>query len=328
MSKAHAITLTSQGGLTVTILTLGGIITEILAVNRDGVRENVVLNYPNLTDYEANPSFLGCLIGPVAGRSKNGQIFVDERVDVLDTHLHPNSLHSGTDGLHQVYWTVSEQSDQKVTLTYTPEDGAFPWNQIHYAVTYTVSAETLTIDYFATSKVKAYLSMTNHSYFNLSGNPETTILSHELTLNCSHFARIDSESLPTELVPLEGSALDFSNKAPLEKAVSSSAPDILIAAGIDHPFKCHNIANIAVLTDAASGRQLKVSTTQPYVVIYSGNFLAASESPSGYTFTKHAGICFETQDLPNITENPLDDICYLDAEHPYTHRTVFEFSPL
>lgn len=328
MSKAHAITLTSQSGLTVNILTLGGIITEILAVNRDGVRENVVLNYPYHPDYEANPSFLGCLIGPVAGRSKNGQIFIDGRIDTLDTSLYPNSLHSGMDGLHQVYWTISEQSDQQVTLTYTPEDVEFPWNQIHYAVTYAVSEEKLSIDYFATSKVKAYLSLTNHSYFNLSGNPETPILSHELTLNCSHFARIDSESLPTELVPLEGSTLDFSSKAPLEKAVSSNDPDILIAAGIDHPFKCRKENAIAVLTDAISGRQLKVSTTQPYVVIYSGNFLAASESPSGVTFTKHAGICFETQDLPNITENPLDDICYLDAEHPYTHRTVFDFSPL
>jgi Galactose mutarotase and related enzymes len=325
MTKVEKFILKSKSGFSVEVLNLGGIITKIMAQDKHGNRKNVVLSYDDFDDYKTNPLFLGCFVGPVAGRTKDGILLIDQDVQKLDISGHPNSLHSCKDGLHNVLWRIESHTMDQLVLTYNVQS---IYCRLTYKITYTVSDEKLDINYYATSDHKTYLSLTNHSYFNLSGDYDSTILSHTLQLNCTHLARLDDESLPVELLDLAKSSADFITEKRLYDVITSDTPDIKKASGIDHPFKCGDENNIAVLKEPISGRMMKVSTTQPYVIIYSGNFLHSAQSSSGRKFTQYSGICFETQDLPNILNNKLDTIMYVTPESPYKHSTSFDFSIL
>lgn len=328
MSKVECIALKSESGFSVQVLSLGGIITEIMAKDRHGVRENVVLNYDHFEDYLTNPLFLGCFIGPVAGRTKDGKMSIDDHTLALDVSDHPNALHSCKHGLHNVNWNIKSRTNDQVVLTYDSKplnalDGA-----LMYQLSYTVSEETLSIEYFVTSSKKTYLSLTNHSYFNLSGNPEQSIVSHELGLNCSHIATLDQDSLPVALLPLESMRYDFLKANSIESIIGSTPEIFSSTLGIDHPFKCSSSDHVAYLYDAQSGRTMHVTTTQPYVILYSGNFLHTGVSTSGKKFKQYSGVCFETQDLPNVVNNKLDTVQFVTPESPYSHRTSFAFSTM
>lgn len=325
MRGIELITLTSETGFIVKVLTLGGIVHKIMAKDQHEIRNNVVLNYDHIEDYKINDLFLGCIVGPVAGRTKNGLIKVDNLSMQLDTSCHPNSLHSCSNGLHLINWNIKSKSTSKLVLSHQSKEYHC---MIDYEISYSVSGESLSIDYYAKVSSPVYLSLTNHSYFNLTGNPDNQIIHHKLKLNCTHYATLDEENLPVELVPLTKTALDFSEYKSIKSALEDSSDDIAMASGIDHPFRHGASGTVAELMDLESGIIMKVQTTQPYVVVYSGNFLETSASPSGKTFGKHTGICFETQDLPNIAANKLDQIRLVTPESPYSSTTSFTFSTL
>ncbi len=326
MSKLESIELISKSGFIAQILPLGGIITKIMAKDKHGKRSNVVLNYENFEDYISNPLFLGCFVGPIAGRTKEGKLFIDDDLMHLDVSENLNALHSGKDGLHNVIWNIKSQTTDQVVLTYEAHPLNAPHDVLNYVLTYSVSDETLTIDLLATCSTKTYLSLTNHSYFNLSGNPDQTILMHNLKLNCSHIARLDQESLPIDCIPLGDLGEAIKTERPIGSIIDSTPHFFTSTSGIDHPFKCEDSQFVAMLSDPESGRTMHVTTSQPYVIIYSGNFLHTAISDSGKQFNQYSGICFETQDLPNVTNNKLDSIRFVTPEAPYSHRTSFSFS--
>lgn len=328
MSKVECIALISESGFSVQVLSLGGIITEIMAKDRQGMRDNVVLKYDHFEDYLTNPVFLGCFIGPVAGRTKDGKMSIDDHTLALDVSDHPNALHSCKHGLHNVNWNIKSRTNDQVVLTYDSKPLNALDGVLKYQLSYTVSEETLTIDYAVTSTKKTYLSLTNHSYFNLSGNPEQSIVSHELSLNCSHIASLDHDSLPVELMPIEALRHDFSKASRIESIIESTPEIFSSTLGIDHPFKCGGSEPVAYLYDPQSGRAMHVATTQPYVILYSGNFLHTGVSTSGKMFKQYTGICFETQDLPNVVNSKLDTVRFVTPESPYSHRTTFTFSTI
>lgn len=328
MSKVECIALKSESGFSVQVLSLGGIITDIMAKDRHGVRDNVVLKYDHLEDYLTNPIFLGCFIGPVAGRTKDGKMLIDDNMLSLDVSDHPNALHSCKHGLHNVNWSIKSRTIDQVVLTYDTK----PLNELEgslkYQLSYRVTGETLSIEYVVTSSRKTYLSMTNHSYFNLSGNPEQSIMSHELGIHCSHIASLDQDSLPVDLLPLESLRYDFSMPNSIGSIIESTPEIFSNTLGIDHPFKCSSSDPVTYLYDPQSGRAMHVATTQPYVIIYSGNFLHTGVSTSGKQFKQYSGVCFETQDLPNVVNSKLDTVQFVTPESPYSHRTTFAFSTM
>lgn len=319
--------LESNTGFTVKILNLGGIITEIMAKDQEGKRSNVVLKYDNIDDYWTNPLFIGCFVGPVAGRTFEGKLPLGDFNYQLDCSINENALHSGKDGLHNVVWSLESvsQNQAKFTLIH-PYLMAHPF-EVKYELIYTVKDEVLLIEYTATPSQPAYFSLTNHSYFNLSGDLNTSIETHYLKLNASHFAKMNTLSLPVQLVSLKDSDLDFTQARLISEITSSDCEDIKGARGIDHPFKSNGLDPLAELIDVKSGRRLKVMTTQPYAVIYSGNYLDSALSASGYQFNNRTGICFETQDLTNVANSKLDEVKLSYPDHPYKHQTAFDFEP-
>jgi aldose 1-epimerase len=325
MREKQVITLKSETGFTAEILTLGGIILKIMAMDKSNCRKNVVLGYDSIDDYNSNNLFLGCIIGPIAGRTEKGLVKIGDISMQLDTSCHPNSLHSCSEGLHLVNWKIKSQNTSSLVLSHQSQVNNC---KVDYEITYSVTGETLTIKYFATTSSPVYLSLTNHSYFNLSGNPDRQIIQHMLKLNCTHYAKLDEDNLPTKLVPMENTQLDFTESRKIHEVLEDSCEDVDMASGIDHPFKCGDSKTVAELYDRVSGILLQVLTTQPYVVVYTGNFLASATSPSGKTFGKHTGICFETQDLPNVAGNKLDDVKLVTPDSPYSRITSFAFSTL
>lgn len=328
MSKVECIALRSKSGFSVQVLSLGGIITEIMAKDRHGVRENVVLKYENFEDYLTNPVFLGCFIGPVAGRTKDGKMSIDDQVLALDVSDHPNALHSCKHGLHNVNWNIKSRAIDQVVLTYDSKPLNALEGSLNYQLSYTVSEETLSIDYAVKSSIKTYLSLTNHSYFNLTGKPDQSILSHELGIHCSHIASLDQDSLPVALLPIDALRYDFKAANSIGSIIESTPEIFSSTLGIDHPFKCGGSDPVAYLYDPQSGRSMHVATTQPYVILYSGNFLHTGVSTSGKQFNQYSGVCFETQDLPNVVNSKLDTVRFVTPESPYSHRTTFTFSTI
>jgi aldose 1-epimerase len=313
MKDLKTIEIISESGFNVQLLNLGCSITKICAKDRFENRSNVVLNHSRLSEYFTNNSFLGCVIGPISGRSENGIIMINDNVTQLDTSCDRNSLHSCDKGLHNVIWDIVDQSENKVTFTYIQQN-------IEFFIQYSVEQEKLIMDISAYSNDDTYLSITNHTYFNLSGDYSSSIEDHKLMLNCLEYGYLNKDSIPVKLKKTQNSIFDFSNPKYLKEVLNTNSNEILPYGGIDHPFKCNGTKDILTLIHENSGRILKISTNQPYVVIYTGNHLNKST-----IYNKHCGICFETQDLPSVTTRKLDKFEIVSKANPYKKRTEYKF---
>lgn len=326
----------NQKGFSVEILTFGGAITGIAAADSGGNRTNVVLSYQTLEDYMENPPYLGVTIGQTAGRIRTDK-------GVL--------LHGGTDGLHKKNWTIVAHSKDHLVLGISVkaalvggkgvsigEDGGREKNNETdtQAGNVTIEADyrvlendTLVITYRGTSEATTYINLTNHSYFNLSGNVENSIENHILKMAAVAYAPVDNEGVPLEgLASVSGTPFDFTQPKMIADALSDSHEQIKGCYGIDHPFKLDEASVQILLSDPESKRALAISTNQAYSVVYSGNFLSSAKVPSGLAFIKHSGICFETQDIPDAPNRTDFKDGYLKPGQTYIHETVYCFEPI
>lgn len=321
----------NQKGFSVEILTFGGAITGIEAADSSGNRTNVVLSYPTLEDYLDNPPYLGVTIGQTAGRIRNDR-------GVL--------LHGGADGLHQKNWTIVSHSEDHLVLAISvkaelvgeqgkdtdkdkSKDTDIQAGNVTIEADYRVlENDTLVITYRGTSEVTTYINLTNHSYFNLSGNGENSIENHILKMASLSYAPVDNEGVPLEgLANVVGTPFDFTQPKMIADALSDNHEQIKGCYGIDHPFKLDEAPVQIQISDPESKRALAISTNQAYAVVYSGNFLGSAKVPSGLAFKKHSGICFETQDIPDAPNRIDFKDGYLKPGQTYIHETVYCFEP-
>ncbi|NHF61577.1 galactose mutarotase [Flavobacteriaceae bacterium TP-CH-4] len=330
-------TLTNTTGMTVKIITYGGRITYLAVPDRNGNFANVVLNLDSLGQYlEGNP-FFGALVGRYGNRIANAKFLLDGKEYRLAANNGKNSLHGGYKGYDKVVWTAAASigKDQAVLkLTYLSKDmeEGFPGN-LDITVTYALDNEnTLTVQYEATTDKKTIVNLTQHSYFNLSGDFSTTILDHELQLNAGSYLPVDETLIPTgELAKVEGTPFDFTTAKTIGRDIDKDDNQLKNGLGYDHCWVLDNqgdgIREVATLFDPKSGRVLKVGTTEPGLQFYSGNFLDGTlPRPNGGTYVKRSGLCLETQhypDSPNQTDFPS---VILNPGGKYKTTTTFRFS--
>lgn len=327
--KVYELTIQNPQGFRVGILTFGGAITAIYAADAKGHRENVVLGYETLEDYLENPPYLGVTVGRTAGRIKNGYFDLDGKGIQLENSTNPSALHGGIHGLHRVNWAIEDHREDQATLIYADEagEGKTPGTLTIEAQYQVLEEDTLVITYRAMTDERTYVNVANHSYFNLSGKDNETILNHRLKMTAYDYAPVDSESIPlADLESVSGSPFDFTEGAVLSEAVLSDHQQIKGCRGIDHPFKLSRAPEQIILDDPTSGRRLAINTDQPYVIVYSGNFLAEATVPSGKTFPKHSGICFETQDIPDAPNREDFKGKWLEPGEVYRHETEYIFT--
>lgn len=326
-------TLTNDLGMSVSVLDFGGIITKIMVPDRDGNIENVVLSYRHYKEYESNPNYFGALIGRVAGRIQGASFKLNDKTYTLAANNGDNHLHGGPSGFHQIVWEASTfQSDKEVGLTLTHKsadmDAGYPGN-VEIKVTYTLNNHNqLILDYAAKSDQTTPLTLTNHAYFNLSGNLKTTIQDHQVTIDSSKFVELDSNLIPTgKLLDVDGTTFDFRGGRVLGEGFNNDFVQNKIAdSGYDHYFIFDNTQeNQALLLDPYSGRVMLVKTNEPGMVMYSSNGLEEGLQLAEGSSRKYLGVCFETQSSPASLHHEGFPTVILKAGEDYRKQTVFAF---
>jgi aldose 1-epimerase len=324
--------LTSSSGVEADILSFGGTLAALRAPDRYGQTGDIALGFDQPEQYLQNRPFIGVLVGRYGNRIAGGRFSLDGKSYSLARNNGQNHLHGGPGGFHAKVWAaeVSDTPDgPAVVLRYTSPDGeeGYP-GALSVTVSYTLSETgALTIDYRATTDQPTVLNLTNHAYFNLAGSGD--ILGHELELRASRFLPTDAGLIPTgELRPVQGTPMDFTTLKRIGAEIGADDEQLRLAGGYDHtwvldqPTGSPEIA--ARVFEPVSGRLLEVLTTQPGVQFYAGNQLDGSiVGRQGQRYTRHAGLCLETQHFPDSPNQPSFPSTVLRPGETYHEVTVF-----
>lgn len=323
-------TLTTPS-LVVTITTYGARIVSIMAPDRNGIPADVTLGYNDIAGYEADRSFLGAVIGRYCNRIAEGRFSIGDHHFQLPINNDPNCLHSGPLGFSQQVWEAHEiPGGVEMSLTDPPGHQGFP-GEVRASVRYTVTAGTLSIEFSATTTEPCPVALTNHAYFNLTGNPYQTITGHELVIAAAHFTPINAVLIPTgEIAPVEGTPFDFRTPQLIGSRIDSGINQLAIAGGYDHnlvltPHRPDELLYAARAIDPVSGRVLVVHTTEPGVQFYSGNFLSGALGKGGVPYNPRTGFCLETQHFPDSPNHPEFPSTLLLPGETLRSTTTFSF---
>lgn len=335
--RADLYTLTNANGMTVKITNYGGIITHLMAPDKNGNFEDVALGFDSLSAYVNGNPFFGALVGRYGNRIAKGKFELDGQTYTLVTNNGPNHLHGGKVGFDKVLWQTEEfKSDEGVGLRmkYVSKDmeEGYPGN-LDVTVTYTLADDnSLLIDYKATTDKPTIVNLTNHSYFNLSGKDQT-ILDHVVQLNADSLVPVDATLIPTgKLIPVAGTPFDFTKPTPIGARIDDlSDEQVKNGGGYDHCWVINRgnntgLVKFATVTEPQSGRVMEVATTEPGVQFYTGNFLNGKAQGKGKTYNKRTGFCLETQHFPDSPNQPQFPSVVLRPGEQYHTMTKFTFS--
>ena len=307
--------------LKIEILNLGACIKKIELKDKNNIPRNIVLGYDNLEEYIENPAYLGAIIGRTAGRIKDGILNIDGKEYNLSINNSTNTLHGGKNSISHRFWNIEKLNNKIICTIKSPNlENGYPGN-IDIKIEYILSENELEIKYYADTDRKTYLNLTNHSYFNLSGDYTNTIYEDILLINSDYFLGINENSIPTNLISLDNSIFNF--RAPKKIKDFFSGDDEqkdLANNGIDHPYILNN-KNAVIIKNENTGIKISVETDNPAVVIYTANYL------NEIGFKKHSAICFETQEAPNLFQDKKLNInpTFIDENNSYQKYTKFIF---
>jgi aldose 1-epimerase len=335
----EAITLTNRHGVSATVLTYGATLQSLLAPDRKGISEDVVLGYPDIAGYEKGGAFFGATVGRVANRIAEGNFVLDgKNYSLPSVNGRIANLHGGPRGFDKAVWqmeSVESGPVAQVTLVHVSPDGdqGFPGTLTVHATFALDERNRLTIDYRATTDKPTVVNLTNHSYFNMAGEEEGRALDNVLTVFADGYTPIDADSIPTgAIVPVSGTAFDFRAPEMVDVRVRDAGdPQIRIARGYDHNFVLRGPAGTlrlaARLSDPASGRTLELSTDAPGLQVYSGNSLnGAMIGKAGRAYRQGDGIALEAENFPDAVNHPAFPSARLDPGVEYRNVIVMKLS--
>ena len=322
----------SDSDLTIRITNYGAHIVSIEAPDRNGKRADVILGFKDLAGYQADSkTYMGSVVGRYGNRIANGTFKLNGATFHIPTNDHGNALHGGTTGFDRKVWTGLQTADG-VELSLVSPDGdmGFP-GQFTAHVRYTLEGKSLKIEYSATTTKPTVYNLTNHTYFNLGGENSGSILKDIIQINADRFTPVNATLIPTgKLAPVAGTPLDFRQPTAIGERINSDNDQLKIAGGYDHNFVLNGSGSglhmAAKVVDPTSGRTLTVTTTEPGVQFYSGNFLDGSlTGVGGAKYQKHAGLCLETQHFPDSPNQPNFPSTELKPGQTMHSETVFTF---
>lgn len=313
------------------VISYGAIITSLRTRCREGRRANVVLGHSDVATYVSNPHYLGAVVGRYANRIALGRLSVNGAAVQLALNDGPHHLHGGVTGFDRQLWAVAEETTpDRVALSRTS-----PRGEEHYpgtltaSVAYRLSREnTVEMRYVATTDADTVVNLTQHTYFNLSGDPSSTILDHELTIHADRFTPVDATLIPEgESAPVEGTPFDLRTGRVVGDALLRSHEQLRRGAGFDHNWILKDsdgtLRAAARLRHPPSGRVLDIATTEPGLQFYSGQWLGRGTPPA---FRSHAGLCLEPQHFPDSPNRPDFPTTLLRAGQRYESVTTWTFS--
>lgn len=328
-------TLTNDQGSLVKFMTYGGIITEIDVPDRWGRLGDVVLGFKTVGEYEAKSPYFGGLIGRYANRIAGGKFKLDGKEYTLNLNNGANTLHGGKKGYDKVVWTVKPLNGASAELFYLSPDGeeGYPGN-LNVKVTYTWTNDNeLKIAYEATTDKPTVINLTSHSYFNLAGEGSGTIENHILTVNADRYTPVDGGGIPMgEIAKVAGTPFDFRSGLPIGARIHSGTEQMVNGRGYDHNYVVNRNDGDGVtldvsLYDPGTGRSLTISSDQPGLQFYTGNFLDGSiYGTSGKQYRQGDGLCLEPQHLPDSPNHPDFPSTRLDPGQVFKTTTIHKFS--
>jgi aldose 1-epimerase len=321
-------TLTNSQGTVVKITNYGGIVTHWFAPDKAGKQANIVLGFDSLAAYMRGTPYFGAIIGRYGNRIAKGKFTLEDQTYTLATNDGPNHLHGGIKGFDKVVWTpaITADSIPQLTLTYTSADGeeGYP-GTLQVKVVYTLGDnDDLIIAYTATTDKTTPVNLTNHSYFNLTGDVTQTILAHELEVDANAYTPVDTTLIPTgEMAPVDATPFDFRRSTAIGARIDS------VPGGYDHNFVLNRVnkslQKVATLYDPQSGRALDIITEEPGLQFYSGNFLDGSlTSSDGKPIRYRTGLCLETQHFPNSPNQANFPPTWLKPGETYQTTTIYK----
>jgi len=326
--------LSNKAGMQVLLTNYGATVVSITAPDKNGNWADVALGYDDLAGYQGGKSYFGAIVGRYANRIAKGKFKLEGKEYSLFTNDGQNTLHGGKKGFDKVVWEAKE-APGSISFHYLSKDGeeGYPGN-LDVTVTYTLTdSNALAIDYKATTDKATVLNLSNHTYFNLHGQGNGDILGHQLQLFADAFTPVDSVLIPTGKVEkVAGTPFDFTTSHTIGERVNAADQQIVFGKGYDHSFvltakavvgEQHPVARV---TEPESGRVMEVTSDQPAVQFYCGNFLNGSEKGKGSAYQKRTGFCLETQHYPDSPNQPGFPSSVLKPGETFTSKTVYTFS--
>ena len=320
-------TLTSSTGIEAKIMNYGGTIISIEAPDKNGKKDNIVLGFDNLAKYEAGTPNFGCLVGRYANRIANASFTIGDSTYQLAANNGDNHIHGGIESFNKKVWDaaiVDHNGHPALELSYLSKNGeeGYPGN-LDITVTYTLKNNDLIIDYEATTDKPTPVNLTNHAYYNLSG--EGTILDHVLKINATEYTPTDEELIPSgEIESVKGTALDFTTPKRIGDRVDE------LPVGYDHNYvlamePSDELMFAAKVKDPESGRTMEVHTTEPGIQLYTAYHLDGSLESHGWVYKQFAGLCLETQHFPDSPNKPQFPSTILNPGETYKTTTFMRF---
>ncbi|WP_195971010.1 aldose epimerase family protein [Clostridium thermobutyricum] len=322
----------NEKGLKISILNLGATITEIKTVDRNGEFGHIVLSYEDEKNYIENPSYYGATVGRTAGRIDKGRFTLNDNEYILNKNYGVNSGHGGSVGFNKKIWNVNAiETEEKITLEFSYlskdlEEG-YPGN-LEIKVSYEITEDNkLIFKIQGVSDKDTLMNITNHCYFNLSGDYKEDILNQTLKMNCDRFLAIDENGGVTgEIIPVSNTEFDFIEEKKIGQDIEGSSKQMKLGYGYDHPFMFNeNEKGNVELYDEKSGRYIKVTTEYPCVVVYSQNFIDGLVLKEGKETKKRNGICLEVQYPPIGYNESFKEFSILKAHEIFNKETIYEF---
>ena len=330
--KQVSLFILKNGNIEAAVTNYGGRIVSLMVPDREGEHRDVVLGHDNIHEYTATDDNFGAIIGRYGNRINKGTFTLDSMQYQLPQNNYGHCLHGGPIGFHHSVWTVESVSDSSLVLTLDSPDGeaGFPGN-LRVQVAYTLTSDNgLNINYSATTDKSTVINLTNHSYFNISGNPAQSIDNEIITINASEYIPIDSTFIPLgELASVENTPFDFRYGKSIADALGDeSHPQLHNGKGIDHNMVLNNDGSaVASVHDTISGIVMDVFTNQPGIQFYIGNFLDGTVRGKGDIFYPHrSAICLETQHYPDSPNHPEWPDTRLNRGETYHTTTTYKFS--
>ncbi|MFA9391565.1 MAG: aldose epimerase family protein [Prolixibacteraceae bacterium] len=327
-------TLRNAKGLEVSVTNYGAKIVSILVPDQDGNWVDVVTGYNNLDDYlKSGEPYFGAAIGRYGNRIANGQFKLDGKSYQLAQNNGPNNLHGGPNGFHNVVWDAIQIDESTLELSYFSKDGeeGFPGN-LQVRMTYHINNKNeFQIEYYATTDRTTICNLTNHTYFNLSGEGADTILDHVLELHADAYIPTNDVAIPLgNIAPVEGTPMDFRTATPIGLRIQDKFQDLVFGNGYDHTYVINKgsekLAFTASVYSPLTGIRMDVLTDQPGVQLYTGNYMNGTEiGKSGKAYLHRAGFCLETQCFPDSPNQPQFPSVVLKSGELYRHTVVHRF---
>lgn len=333
-------TLVNAKGTKARIMTYGATLVSLEVADKDGKKDDIVLGFDSVAEYEKGSPYFGCTVGRYANRIGGAKFSLDGTEYTLSKNDGDNTLHGGKVGFDKVVWTAEvvtrKKGGQSLKFSYTSKDGeqGFP-GTLKCSVTYSLTdMNKLRLQYEATTDKKTVCNLTHHSYFNLSGAGNGDILKQEMTIFADKFTPVDAKLIPTgELKDLTGSPLDFRTATAIGARIEADDEQLKLGKGYDHNYVLRapgsakrSMRKAAFAYDPATGRTLEMATTEPGVQFYTGNFLDGTlKGKDGKVYPHRGAFCLEAQKFPDTPNKPSFPSATLAPGETYTQTTVYSF---